>query len=645
VDDQPANLVALRAVLDGLGADLVDARSGAEALERLRERAFAVVLLDVQMGGLDGYETARLIRARPETRSTPIIFVTAYETDRAELERGYALGAVDFLSKPLLPAALRAKVTALVQLFEEKVRAGRQAEQYRLLVEGTKDYAIFMLDTEGHIATWNSGAERLKGYSAGEIIGKHFSTFYPPEVAARGWPAEELRRAVADGRIEDEGWRVRKDGSRFWANVVITALRDESGTLRGFGKVTRDVTERRAAEESARHLAREEAARQAAEAGAEEARRERERLRVTLASIGDAVIATDAEGRVTFLNPVAEGLTGWGAGEAVGQPLEHVFRIINERTRLAVENPVVRALRERAVVALANHTALVARSGAEVPVEDTAAPIWDTDGTITGVVMVFRDATAARRAAETRRLLAAIVESSDDAIIGESLDGTILSWNRAAERLYGYTAEEVVGEPLAILVPPDKLAELADITDRLRRGTRVDHFETVRVRKDGRRLDVSLTISPIRDAEGRVVGASKIARDVTELKLVTEAAHEGERRLRAISDNLPLGAVYQVGAAPDGARRFLYISAGVERILGVSPDEILADAGALYGLIHEADRPALPRRRPPPSATRGRSSASSARTPVPVGCGGCTAGRRPGACPPANWCGRESSST
>jgi PAS domain S-box-containing protein len=118
-------------------------------------------------------------------------------------------------------------------------------ERFRLLVEGVKDYAIFMLDPGGHVVSWNAGARQTKGYEAPEIIGRHFSVFYPPEVVARGWPDEELRRARRDGRFEDEGWRVRKDGSRFWANVVITALHDAAGTLRGFAKVTRDLTERR----------------------------------------------------------------------------------------------------------------------------------------------------------------------------------------------------------------------------------------------------------------------------------------------------------------------------------------------------------------------------------------------------------------
>src|SRR5438067_564208 len=120
---------------------------------------------------------------------------------------------------------------------------------YGLLVESVQDYAIFALDPSGHILSWNEGAFRLKGYTADEIIGRHFSIFYPPEDIARGKTAWELEVATREGRVEDEGWRVRKDGSRFWANVVITALRDPSGALVGFGKVTRDLTERGEAEE------------------------------------------------------------------------------------------------------------------------------------------------------------------------------------------------------------------------------------------------------------------------------------------------------------------------------------------------------------------------------------------------------------
>jgi PAS domain S-box-containing protein len=125
----------------------------------------------------------------------------------------------------------------------------RDSDLFRLLVLGVRDYGIFMLDPGGHIVSWNAGAERIKGYAAEEIIGRHFSTFYPPEDVRSGKPDWELRVARADGALEDEGWRVRKDGTRFWANVIITALYDDTGELRGFGKVTRDMTERRRAEQ------------------------------------------------------------------------------------------------------------------------------------------------------------------------------------------------------------------------------------------------------------------------------------------------------------------------------------------------------------------------------------------------------------
>jgi PAS domain S-box-containing protein len=407
------------------------------------------------------------------------------------------------------------------KLAEEKLRLSE--ERFRLMVENVKDYAIFMLDPRGRVATWNAGAQRLKGYAADEIIGEHFSRFYPEDAVARGWPDEELRRATAEGRIEDEGWRVRKDGSRFWANVVITAVHDEAGVLRGFAKVTRDLTARRLAEENDRRLLQEEAARKAAEEAAREIERQRQQLHVTLSSIGDAVIVTDADGTVTFLNPVAAALTGWETGEAAGQPLEQVFRIINEETRQTVENPVGGVIRDGHTVGLANHTVLIARDGREFPVEDSASPIRVADGSVSGAVLVFRDVTETRRATDARLRLAAIVESSDDAIISQSLDGTIVSWNKGAERLFGYTTGEIVGRPLSVLVPTDHPDELPELLERIKLGQTIEHFETQRVCKDGRRLDVSLTLSPIRNAAGKIIGASKIARDVT-------ARKEEERR-------------------------------------------------------------------------------------------------------------------
>jgi PAS domain S-box-containing protein len=253
---------------------------------------------------------------------------------------------------------------------------------------------------------------------------------------------------------------------------------------------------------------------------------ERERLRITLASIGDAVISTDAQGRVVFLNGVAERLTGWTQSEAERRPLSEVFRIINETTREPLENPALRALREQRVVELANHTVLLAKGGAEIPVDDSAAPMRSEDGSALGAVLVFRDVTTRKRAHEAQARLAAIVESSEDAIVSKTLDGVIQSWNAGAERIFGYTAAEAVGRNITLLIPPERLAEETLIVSRLTRGERVEHFETERIAKGGRRLHISLAVSPVEDDEGRIIGASKIARDIT-------ARRQAEERLRA----------------------------------------------------------------------------------------------------------------
>ncbi|HCS52471.1 PAS domain S-box protein [Rubinisphaera sp.] len=275
-----------------------------------------------------------------------------------------------------------------------------------------------------------------------------------------------------------------------------------------------------------------------------ELRKERdqaEMLRITLASIGDGVIATDPHGRVTLLNAVAEELTGWTGLEAIGKPIESVFQIVNEQTRQPVVSPALEALREGKIVALANHTILIAKDGTERPIDDSAAPIRDADGNIAGSVLIFRDITQRKRIQKSERMLASVVESSDDAIISKTLDGIIQSWNGAAERIFGYTPEQAIGRHISFLIPEERANEEDQIIQRIRAGERVDHFETVRVRSDGELIHVSLTISPIRDASGRVVGASKIARDFTEQKRAEEALRHSEQRYRTLFESMDEG--------------------------------------------------------------------------------------------------------
>lgn len=255
-----------------------------------------------------------------------------------------------------------------------------------------------------------------------------------------------------------------------------------------------------------------------------------EMLGVTLKSIGDGVILTDVNGRVTFLNPVAERLTGWPMTEAKDQPFEKVFHIVDEQTGAPAEYPLAAALESGEAVGLVGPTVLIARDGRRIPIEDSTAPVRLTHGDLAGIVVVFRDVTERRRAEHDHAWLAAVVDSSDDAIVSKTLDGIVTSWNPAAVRLYGYEPAQIIGRPITTIIPPELHAEEGEILAHLRRGQRIEHYETVRVAMDGRRIDVSLTVSPIRASDGRIIGASKIARDITERKRGERALREADRQ-------------------------------------------------------------------------------------------------------------------
>ena len=254
VDDDPRTLLAMEALLSGPGRHTVTAASGQEALRWLLRQDFSVILMDVRMPDMDGFETADLIRQNERLRHVPIIFLSAIDTLEADVYRGAAKGAVDYLFKPVVPEVLKAKVSVFVDLFHInerlKLKAIQQSEErFRLLVESMQDYAIFMLDPEGRVTSWNIGAERIEGFQHEEIIGEPFARFYTTEDQAQGFPEQALRYAATNGRSEQEGWRVRKDGARFWANTVVSALLDERKNLVGFSVVTRDLTEKKRVEE------------------------------------------------------------------------------------------------------------------------------------------------------------------------------------------------------------------------------------------------------------------------------------------------------------------------------------------------------------------------------------------------------------
>ncbi|HKP95797.1 MAG TPA: PAS domain S-box protein [Fibrobacteria bacterium] len=252
VEDR-AKILALRDALREQALDVVVAATQAEGLERLRNGTFALIIIDLDLPGNDGFETVRLLREFPAAQATPVLFVSSIKPEEPDLKRGYLLGIVDFLHAPLDARSLNSRVKVLSRVYGEasslreereiaRTQLRQSEERNRRLVEEIQDYAIIMLDPGGVIASWNKGFERILGYRADEIVGRHFSIIYTPEDLAIGKPAAELKSALAEGRNKEVGLRVRKDGSRFWGEEILSPMRDDHGVLTGFIKVIRDIT-------------------------------------------------------------------------------------------------------------------------------------------------------------------------------------------------------------------------------------------------------------------------------------------------------------------------------------------------------------------------------------------------------------------
>jgi PAS domain S-box-containing protein len=274
------------------------------------------------------------------------------------------------------------------------MRPERADDGYRLLVQSVRDYAIFMLDPDGHIISWNTGAERIKGYREEEILGQHFSVFYPPEDVAAGKPAWELAQAIADGRIEDEGWRVRKDGTRFWANVVITALFDDTGELRGFGKVTRDTTDRRAAQEALRES--------------------EERFRLLVHGVLDyGIFMLDPDGHIISWNDGAARIKGYREEEILGQH----FSVFYPPEDVAAGKPAWELAQAIAHGRLEDEGWRVRKDGTRFWANVVITALTDDTGELRGFGKVTRDMTERRTAehalTERRRLMNHLVEAQE----------------------------------------------------------------------------------------------------------------------------------------------------------------------------------------------------------------------------------------
>jgi PAS domain S-box-containing protein len=389
----------------------------------------------------------------------------------------------------------------------------RAAQAYFAAIVTSSADAIITKDLNGIVQSCNASCERIFGYSESELIGRSILTLIPPERHAE--EAMILAKMRSGERIEHfETVRIAKDGRRLDISLSVSPIKDDRGRVIGIAKVARDVTEQK-------RLAQELAAQQ-------------EQFRVTLASIGDAVIAADADGRVTFMNAPAERLTGWSAREAAEHELSEVFRIVNEKTREPVENPAGLVMRSGAVVGLANHTVLIHRDGTERPIADSAAPIRDTADQIVGTVLVFRDVTAQRRLddamAEQREWFETTLESIGDAVIATDVQERVAFMNPIAEHLTGWRLADARGRPCAeifrIVNEQSRRPVDSPVKRVLADGTVVGLANhTMLIAADGTERPIDDSGAPIRNRSGRIVGVVLVFRDISDRR-----RSEAERR-------------------------------------------------------------------------------------------------------------------
>jgi PAS domain S-box-containing protein len=377
------------------------------------------------------------------------------------------------------------------------------------LLDLIRDYAneaIITRNLDGIVTSWNRAAERMFGYQAEEMIGTPFSVVVPEEDRKR--ESEILDRVRQGERTEDfETRRLRKDGRIMEVSVTSSPIRDDIGRVVAVLSIANDVTYRKQLEA---------------------AERDRLFLSSIVSSADDAIVSKDLNGIVTSWNKAAERLFGYKADEIIGHPIE----ILMPPGHADEENQILDRLRRGGRI---EHyeTQRRRKDGSIVEVSVTISPIRDRIGRIVGASKIARDITERKRWQEAEvaeSFLGAIVESAEDAIISKNLDGIVMSWNSAAEKLFGYLAAEIIGKPITILIPADHPDEEVQILKRIRRGERIEHHETQRRRKDGSIVEVAQTISPIRDSLGRVVGVSNITRDVTEQKRSERREREALRQ-------------------------------------------------------------------------------------------------------------------
>ena len=452
-------------------------------------------------------------RTREEMRSKPSVIHWADPSEREEMFRRLNTDGrvTDFECKMLnKQGEVRMCVTSLRLYREQGILEGsitditerklseialRAANTYnRNLIDASLDPFV-TISAEGKITDVNKATEEVTGYSRNKLIGTDFSDYFTDlEKAKSGY-----QQVFRDGSVRDYELEIRHKEGRLTPVMYNASLyRDAFGEIAGVFAAARDIRDRKRVEEALQ------------EAGSYN----RSLIEASL----DPLVTISSEGKITDVNKATELVTGYSRQKLIGTDFADYF-IDHQKAREGYQQAFKEGEVKDYELEIRN------RDGRLTPVMYNASVYRGCSGEIVGLFAAARDITERRRAEEANLRLAAIVETSDDAIISKTLNGSIVSWNEGAARLYGYRAEEVLGRSISILLPPNRSGDLTDIMTRIGNGEAVRHFETTRRTKDGRIIDVSLTVSPVKNSSGQIVGASTIARDITERKISEELIH------------------------------------------------------------------------------------------------------------------------
>jgi PAS domain S-box-containing protein len=471
------------------------------------------------------------------------------------------------LSISLLKSSRSPLVLAMVEDITDKKRAEEAVFRHAAIVESSDD-AIISKNLDGVIVSWNGGAQRIYGYTEGEAVGKPMTILVPRELVDE--EDKILERVRAGERIEHyETLRVTKEGREINVSLSVSPIKDSSGRILGLCSISRDISDRKRGEE-ARRLAEQEFA------------KANERLQLAMEAGAAGGWDYDLKTGKDVWFGAAHAQLGMTRDETLGSRKEFWDRVHeDDRERVQHALQVAKEKRED----FGEDVRVVWRDGTTHWLRSRGRFHYAANGEAERSVGISLDITERKRAEEALSRYAAIVESSEDAIASATLDGIIVSWNTGAQHMYGYTEAEAVGKPITMILPPELRDEEKKILETARARGHISQFETVRVAKTGKRINVSLTISPIKDSSGKMVGVSGIARDITERKLAEEALRTSEERLRLAQQVAHIGSFeWNIQTGVNTWTREL------EAIYGLQPGTFTGTQTAFENLVHADDR-------------------------------------------------------